>query len=61
MKVREIIKRIELDGWQLNRTKGSHRQYQHLGKTGTVTISGHPGDDIHPKNRTQHFGSGRIK
>jgi len=49
MKVREIIKLIERDGWQLNRTKGSHRQYRHPGKTGTVTISGHPGDDIHPK------------
>jgi len=25
MKVREVIKRIEKDGWVLDRTRGSHR------------------------------------
>jgi predicted RNA binding protein YcfA (HicA-like mRNA interferase family) len=28
VKVREAIKRIEADGWQLARTRGSHRQYR---------------------------------
>ncbi|CAN5540052.1 type II toxin-antitoxin system HicA family toxin [soil metagenome] len=51
MKVREIIKLLERDGWELNRTKGSHKQYKHPVKPGTVTISGHPGDDIHPKTQ----------
>ncbi|WP_375510607.1 type II toxin-antitoxin system HicA family toxin, partial [uncultured Nostoc sp.] len=27
MKVREVIKRLEADGWYLARTKGSHRQF----------------------------------
>lgn len=27
MKVRDVIKRLEQDGWRLARTKGSHRQY----------------------------------
>jgi predicted RNA binding protein YcfA (HicA-like mRNA interferase family) len=46
MKVREIIKIMESDGWYLKRTKGSHRQYKHDTKIGLVTISGHPADDI---------------
>ncbi len=46
MKVREIIKLIEKDGWFLKRTKGSHRQYKHSIKTGLVTVSGHLNDDI---------------
>jgi predicted RNA binding protein YcfA (HicA-like mRNA interferase family) len=48
MKVREIIKLIEADGWYLAVTKGSHRQYKHSTKPGRVTIAGHPGDDLAP-------------
>jgi len=29
MKVRDVIKMIERDGWFLVATKGSHRQYKH--------------------------------
>lgn len=46
MKVREVIKLIENDGWYLMRTKGSHRQYKHLTKRRLVTIAGNPNDDI---------------
>ena len=46
MKVREIIKLIEQDGWYLARTRGSHRQYKHLNKPGLVTVPGKPGDDL---------------
>jgi predicted RNA binding protein YcfA (HicA-like mRNA interferase family) len=28
MKIRELIKKIEKDGWYLVRVKGSHRQYK---------------------------------
>lgn len=48
MKIRDIIKLIEQDGWTLARQKGSHRQYRHPGKKGLVTIAGHPGDDLGP-------------
>jgi predicted RNA binding protein YcfA (HicA-like mRNA interferase family) len=34
MKVKEIIKLVEEDGWYLARTKGSHRQYKHQIKMG---------------------------
>jgi predicted RNA binding protein YcfA (HicA-like mRNA interferase family) len=46
MKIRDIIKLIELDGWFVVATRGSHRQYKHPSKPGRVTIAGHPGDDI---------------
>ena len=48
MKVRDIIKLIEADGWYLVVTKGSHRQYKHPTKPGRVTIAGHPNDDLAP-------------
>jgi predicted RNA binding protein YcfA (HicA-like mRNA interferase family) len=40
MKVKDAIKKLEQDGWYLKRTKGSHRQFKHPTKSGTVTISG---------------------
>jgi predicted RNA binding protein YcfA (HicA-like mRNA interferase family) len=48
MKVRDVIKRLEQDGWRLARTKGSHRQFHHRSKPGTVTVAGHPSLDIPP-------------
>jgi len=48
MKVRDVIKLVESDGWRHVATKGSHRQYRHPVKPGRVTIPGHPGDDLHP-------------
>ncbi len=48
MKVREVIKLLEADGWYLVVTKGSHRQYKHSTKPGRVTIAGHGGDDLAP-------------
>ncbi len=29
MKIRDIIRMIEAEGWYLVETKGSHRQYKH--------------------------------
>jgi len=48
MKVREIISLIEADGWFQVRMKGSHRQFHHPTKTGTVTVSGKSSVDIPP-------------
>jgi predicted RNA binding protein YcfA (HicA-like mRNA interferase family) len=49
IKVRDVIKLIEFDGWYLVRTKGSHRQYKHDTKKGLVTIAGKPSSVLHPK------------
>jgi predicted RNA binding protein YcfA (HicA-like mRNA interferase family) len=40
---------IRDDGWQQVRQRGSHRQFQHPEKPGTVTTAGKPGDEVHPK------------
>lgn len=48
MKVKEVIKLLEDDGWYLARTKGSHRQFKHPIKPGTVTVAGKPSIDIPP-------------
>ena len=48
MKVRDVIKLIEADGWYIIVTKGSHRQYKHPKKPGRVTIAGHPSDEMAP-------------
>ena len=46
MKVREVITTLEADGWQLVRIKGSHRQFRHPIKPGTVTVAGNLGIDV---------------
>jgi len=47
-KVRDVIKLVEEDRWKLARVTGSHRQYHHPSKVGTVTIAGHAGQDMKP-------------
>ena len=46
MKIRDIIRLVEADGWYKVKHKGSHRQYKHPQKKGRVTIAGHPGDEL---------------
>jgi len=42
LKVSELLKIIEDDGWYLVDTRGSHRQYKHPTKKGRVTVPGKP-------------------
>ena len=44
--VRDAIRQVERGGWQLVRTRGSHRQYRHPEKRGAATIAGKPGNDL---------------
>jgi predicted RNA binding protein YcfA (HicA-like mRNA interferase family) len=48
MKVRDVIKRLEAEGWSRVKSRGSHRQYKHPEKPGRVTIAGKPSDDLAP-------------
>ncbi len=48
MKIRDIIKILEDDGWYVVATRGSHRQYKHSTKRGRVTIAGHLNHDVAP-------------
>jgi len=61
MKVRDIIKLIESDGWYLIATKGSHRQFKHSIKTGRVTIAGHPNDDLAPGTLNSILKQAKLK
>ena len=61
MKVRDIIKMIEADGWHLVKTKGSHRQYKHSSKPGRVTIAGNTGHDMAPGTLNSVFKQAGLK
>ena len=61
MKLRDLIRLIERDGWYLVVTKGSHRQYKHPMKPGRVTIAGHPGDDISAGTLNSVLKQARLK
>ncbi|MFE1745494.1 type II toxin-antitoxin system HicA family toxin [Coleofasciculus sp. H7-2] len=61
MKVREVIKLIEEDGWYLARTRGSHRQFKHPTKSGLVTIAGKPSDDLAPGTLNSIMTQAQLK
>jgi predicted RNA binding protein YcfA (HicA-like mRNA interferase family) len=46
VKVRDLIRELERDGWLQIRQVGSHRQFRHPTKPGTVTVPGGLGDDL---------------
>lgn len=46
MKVRDVLKKLEENGWLIVRTRGSHRQLIHTTKLGTVTVAGKPNVDV---------------
>ena len=46
VKVRDVIRLVEANGWRLVVSRGSHRHFKHPAKSGRVTISGHPGDEM---------------
>ena len=60
-KVKEIIKMIEADGWQVVAQKGSHRQYKHQVKKGRVTVPGKLSDDLHPKTEQSILKQAGLK
>lgn len=48
VKVKAVIAMLESDGWTQVRVTGSHRQFHHPSKPGTVTVAGKPGIDLPP-------------
>jgi predicted RNA binding protein YcfA (HicA-like mRNA interferase family) len=51
-KVRQLIADLERAGFVNRGGKGSHRNYIHP-KGPRVTVSGQPGDDVHPYQERQ--------
>ena len=48
MKVSEVLRMLQDDGWYLVSTKGSHRQFKHGSKPGRVTVPSKQSDDLAP-------------
>ncbi|HET9570948.1 MAG TPA: type II toxin-antitoxin system HicA family toxin [Bacteroidales bacterium] len=61
LKVKEVIQLIESEGWYLVRQKGSHRQYRHSNKSGTVTIPGNMNDELPPGTINSVFKQADLK
>ena len=61
MKVREVIRLIEAAGWYQVRQRGSHRQFHHKDRSGTVTIAGVLGIDIPPGTMNSILKQAGIK
>jgi len=62
MKVKEVIRIIEQDGWFKVRQKGSHMQYKHATKKGLVTIACHKlVDEIAPGTLSSIVKQAQIK
>ena len=61
VKIRDVIRMIEQDGWLLVRTKGSHRQYKHKTKNGLVTIAGKQSDELAPGTLNSIYKQAGLK
>ena len=46
VKVSRILQALKKDGWYKVRQKGSHRQFHHPEKKGTVTVNGDEKGDV---------------
>ena len=44
MKVKDLLKRLNEDGWEKKEQKGSHLQLVHPKKKGKITVPVHGGD-----------------
>jgi predicted RNA binding protein YcfA (HicA-like mRNA interferase family) len=48
VKVADVLRLLQQDGWRLISQRGSHRQFKHASKAGRVTVPGKPSDDLAP-------------
>ena len=46
MKVRDLMRLLESEGWQHMRAAGSHRVFKPPANAKLVTVAGKPGDDV---------------
>jgi len=61
MKIHEVIRLLENDGWRLRATRGSHRQYKHPVKPGRITVAGKPSDDLAPGTLNSILKQAQLK
>jgi predicted RNA binding protein YcfA (HicA-like mRNA interferase family) len=46
LKIRDVLRRLEGDGWFVARTTGIHGILKHPTKKGIVVVAGHPSNDV---------------
>jgi predicted RNA binding protein YcfA (HicA-like mRNA interferase family) len=61
MKVIEVIRLLQRDGWNLIATRGSHRQFKHASRPGRVTVPGKLSDDLAPGTLNSIFKQAGLK
>lgn len=61
VKVRDVIRLLEQNGWMLIATSGSHRQFKHPTRPGRVTVAGKPSDDLAPGTLNSIFRQAGLK
>jgi predicted RNA binding protein YcfA (HicA-like mRNA interferase family) len=61
MKVREVLKLLDKDGWYRVPSRGGHRQFKHAHKSGRVTVSGKLSDDLPPGTLNSIFKQAELK
>jgi predicted RNase H-like HicB family nuclease/predicted RNA binding protein YcfA (HicA-like mRNA interferase family) len=57
IKVQQVIRLIESEGWRQVAQRGSHRQFKHPTKPGRVTVAGKASDDC----RFRRLGAGDVE
>ncbi len=61
MKVRDVVRMLQSDGWSLVRTRGSHHHFRNPDKPGTVTVPGNPNAELHPKTLASIFRQAGLR
>ena len=61
MKISEVLRLLQADGWYLEATRGSHRQFKHPTKSGRVTVPGKPSDDVAPGTLNSILKQAQLK
>jgi predicted RNA binding protein YcfA (HicA-like mRNA interferase family) len=61
MKVAEILRLLQQEGWVLVAQRGSHRQFKHDSKPGRVTVPGKPSDDLAPGTQNSILKQAGLK
>ena len=61
MKVRDVLRLIESDGWRFVRQTGSHRIFHHPTKPGIVIVAGKPSQDLAPGALNAIFKEAGLK
>jgi predicted RNA binding protein YcfA (HicA-like mRNA interferase family) len=61
MKVAEVLRLLQEDGWFLVAQRGSHRQFKHGTKLGRVTVPGKPSDDLAPGTQNSILKQSGLK